>query len=210
MKRCLALLIALSLLLCGCANTEKETRIPAAEPPAAQQEERKEMLLSESEPISEEETETPSKSQTKEAAQEETPSFLPEKDASPAGNPQQTDGTESRPVESEPPAAQESQTAAETPQPAPEPEPPAAPTFNAGTVIALADAQISGMQRVNGAEQGMGSFTHSFSVSQTQESIAADLAAILLQERDLYGNTYYDIVYCGENGGYHTFRCYRA
>ena len=113
-------------------------------------------------------------------------------------------------MESEPPAAQESQTITETPQPAPEPEPPAAPVFDAGTVIALADAQISGMQRVNGAEQGMGSFTHSFSVSQTQESIAADLAGILLQERDLYGNTYYDIVYCGESGGYHTFRCYRA
>ena len=56
----------------------------------------------------------------------------------------------------------------------------------------------------------MGSFTHSFSVSQSQESIAAGLAAIMAQERDLYGNTYYDIVYCGESGGYHTFRCYRA
>ncbi len=99
-----------------------------------------------------------------------------------------------------------------TPEPAaaPEPQPPARPAFDAGTVVGMACAQIGGMTRVNGAEQGMGSFTHAFSVNETQESIAAGLASIMAQERDLYGNTYYDIVYCGESGGYHTFRCYRA
>lgn len=96
------------------------------------------------------------------------------------------------------------------PQPISEPQPPARPAFDAGTVIGMACSQIGGMTRVNGAEQGMGSFTHSFGTGETQESIAAGLAAVLAQERDLYGNTYYDIVYCGESGGYHTFRCYRA
>lgn len=99
---------------------------------------------------------------------------------------------------------------ASAPAPDPQPQPPARPAFDAGTVIGMACSQIGGMTRVNGAEQGMGSFTHSFSTGETQESIAAGLAAILAQERDLYGNTYYDIVYCGESGGYHTFRCYRA
>lgn len=85
------------------------------------------------------------------------------------------------------------------------------PAFDAGSVIANASAQIGGfMTRDNGAATGMGWFTFSFSVYDSMDKMSADLTAVMQQEHDLYGNTWFDIEYLGENSGYHTFKCYRA
>ena len=88
---------------------------------------------------------------------------------------------------------------------------PVQPAFDAGTVIANASAQIGGfMTRDNGAATGMGWFTFSFSVYDSMDKMSADLAAVMQQEHDLYGNTWFDIKYLGENNGGHTFKLYRA
>ena len=56
----------------------------------------------------------------------------------------------------------------------------------------------------------MGYFTFSFSVYDSMDKMIADLTAVMRQEHDLYGNTWFDLAYLGESGGYHTFQCYRA
>lgn len=103
------------------------------------------------------------------------------------------------------------------PEPAQEPVPTpitaeaTSPVFDAGSVIANASAQIGGfMTRDNGAATGMGWFTFSFSVYDSMDKMSADLTAVMQQEHDLYGNTWFDIEYLGENNGWHTFKLYRA
>jgi len=103
-----------------------------------------------------------------------------------------------------------------TPEPAPEPAPevapePTRPPFDAATVINGAAAQISSfMTRDNGPATGMGYFTFSFSVYDSMDKMISDLTVIMQQEQTLYGNTWFDLAYLGESGGFHTFQCYRA
>ena len=66
------------------------------------------------------------------------------------------------------------------------------------------------MTRDNGAATGMGWFTFSFSAYDSMDKMSTDLTAVMQQEHDLYGNTWFDIEYLGENNGGHTFKLYRA
>lgn len=117
--------------------------------------------------------------------------------------PQAAEGYD-EPSEIQPEPAQES-------VPTPITTEPTRPLFDAGSVIANAAAQIGGfMTRDNGAATGMGWFTFSFSVYDSMDKMSADLTEVMQQEHDLYGNTWFDIEYLGENNGWHTFKLYRA